>query len=450
MRLPATLRALRYRNFQLFFGGQFISLIGTWMQNVAQAWLVYRITGSSVLLGAIGFSSQIPVFLLSPAGGIVADRFPRQRVVIATQTASMLLAFALASLTLLHTVRIWHVFVLSALLGAVNAFDIPARQSFIVEMVGKTDLMNAIALNSSMFNASRVLGPAIAGILVASIGEGWCFFANGASYIAVIIGLFLMRVERIEQPPPQDSLVQHVIEGFRFVLDSPAVHALLIMLGVVSLTGMPYTVLMPIFADRILHGGAAGLGWLMGAAGVGALIGALLLASRETLKGLSRWVALAASGFGVGLIGFSFSRSLHLSEVLLIPIGFAMMIQMGSSNTLIQSMVPDRLRGRVMSVYSMMFMGMAPIGSLLAGWAADRFGPQWTVAGGGAICLAAAGVFWAWLPQIRTHARRMIVAQQIEAGNPPQEATGGSLEMPSDGGNSTQGRGDAEIGATRQ
>ena len=429
MPLPATLRALRYRNFQLFFSGQFISLIGTWMQNVAQAWLVYRITGSSVLLGAIGFSSQIPVFLFSPVGGIVADRFPRRRIVIGTQTASMLLAFALAALTLLHTVKIWQIFVLSALLGVVNAFDIPARQSFIVEMVGRTDLMNAIALNSSMFNASRVLGPAIAGILVANIGEGWCFFANGVSYIAVIIGLFLMHVQPQDSPVPSGSPVKHVIEGFRFVLESPAIHALLMLLGIVSLTGMPYTVLMPIFADRILHGGAAALGWLMGAAGVGALCGALLLASRETLKGLSRWVALAASGFGVSLVLFSLSRNLRLSEVLLVLVGFAMMVEMGSSNTLIQSMVPDRLRGRVMSVYSMMFMGMAPIGSLLAGAAADRFGPQLTVAGGGIICLAAACIFWSRLPHIRTHARRMIVAQQMAAGIPPQEATGGSLEM---------------------
>ncbi len=429
MTLPATLRALRYRNFQLFFSGQFISLIGTWMQNIAQAWLVYRITGSSVLLGAVGFSSQIPIFLFAPAGGIVADRYPRRRVVVATQTASMLLALVLAALTLSNTVRIWHVFVLSALLGVVNAFDIPARQSFIVEMVGKIDLMNAIALNSSMFNASRVLGPAIAGILVAYIGEGWCFFANGLSYVAVIVGLLLMRVEPHTPVARAGSNLTHVIEGFRFVLDNPPVHALLMLLGVVSVTGMPYTVLMPIFADRILHGGAAALGWLMGASGVGALAGALLLASRENLKGLSRWVAISASGFGAGLVVFSLSRSLYLSEILLLPIGFAMMIEMGSSNTLIQSMVPDQLRGRVMAVYSMVFMGMGPIGSLVAGTAAQRFGAPWTVAGGGAVCAVAAVAFWLRLPVIRTHARRLIVAQQMEAGIPPQQMTGGSVEI---------------------
>jgi MFS family permease len=432
MKLPATLRTLQYRNFQLFFSGQLISLIGTWMQNVAQAWLVYRLTGSSVLLGAIGFAGQIPVFLMSPLGGIVADRYSRHRVVIATQTASMVLAFALAAVTLSGSVKIWHIFALSALLGVVNAFDIPARQSFIVDMVGKADLMNAIALNSSMFNASRVVGPAIAGILVANIGEGWCFFANAVSYIAVIAGLLLMNVPRhvhVEQP---GSPLSHVAEGFRFVSRNPPVYVLLMLLGIVSLTGMPYAVLMPIFADRILHGGAAGLGWLMGASGVGALAGALLLASRQTVRGLGAWVAVSAVGFGVGLIAFGFSRVFWLSAAILLPVGFTMMIEMGSSNTLIQSMTPDRLRGRVMSVYSRMFMGMAPIGSLLAGAAADRLGAPWTVAAGGIICMAAAGVFALRLPHIRGHARRLIVAQQMAGGDPPQEMTGGSLEMEGD------------------
>lgn len=429
MQLPATLRALQYRNFKLFFAGQLISLIGTWMQNVAQAWLVYRLTGSSVLLGAIGFAGQIPVFLMSPAGGIVADRYRRHRVVIGTQTASMLLAFVLAWLTLSGRVQIWHVFALSAALGVVNAFDIPARQAFIVDMVGKADLMNAIALNSSMFNASRVVGPAIAGILVASIGEGWCFFANAVSYIAVIAGLLMMHVARHEHVAQPGSPIAHVVEGFRFVVHNTPVHALLSLLGVVSLTGMPYAVLMPIFADRILHGGAAALGWLMGASGIGALAGALLLASRKDLKGLGLWVAVSAVGFGAGLVAFAFSRIFWLSAVILVPVGFAMMIEMGSSNTLIQSMVPDRLRGRVMSVYSMMFMGMAPIGSLLAGAAADGLGAPWTVAAGGFICMAAAGVFSIWLPRIRGHARRLIVAQQMAGGDPPQEMTGGSLEI---------------------
>ena len=429
MPLPVTLRALHYRNFRLFFAGQLISLIGTWMQNVAQAWLVYRLTGSAVLLGAAGFSAQIPVFLLAPVGGVVADRYSRHRLVIATQTASMLLAFALAALTLSGAVRVWHIFALSALLGVVNSFDIPARQAFIVGLVAKADLMNAIALNSSMFNASRVVGPAIAGILVAGIGEGWCFFANGASYIAVIAGLLLMRVARHEPAAQQGSPLSRMAEGFRFVIEHPPVHALLVLLGVVSLTGMPYAVLMPIFAHRILHGGARALGLLMGSTGVGALAAALTLASRRDLKGLGRWVAFAALGFGAGLVAFSFSRIFWLSAAILALCGFAMMIQMGSSNTLIQSMSPDRLRGRVMSVYSMMFMGMAPFGALLAGAVADRLGAPFTVAGGGVISMLASSIFWIWWPQIRVSARKLIVAQQMAGGDPPQEMTGGSVEL---------------------
>jgi MFS family permease len=429
MPLPVTLRALQYRNFRLFFAGQLISLTGTWMQNVAQAWLVYRLTGSAVLLGAAGFASQIPVFLLAPAGGVVADRYSRHRLVIATQTASMLLALSLAALTLSGRVRIWHIFVLAALLGVVNSFDIPARQAFIVGLVAKPDLINAIALNSSMFNASRVAGPAIAGILVAGIGEGWCFFANGASYIAVIAGLLLMRVPRHQPAAQPGSPLSRMAEGFRFVIRHPPVHALLMLLGVVSFTGMPYAVLMPIFADRILHGGARALGWLMGSTGIGALAAALMLASRRDIKGLGRWVSFAALGFGAGLAAFSLSRIFWLSMAILALCGFAMMIQMGSSNTLIQSMSPDRLRGRVMSVYSMMFMGMAPFGALLAGAVASRLGAPLTVAGGGAVSMGAAIVFWMWWPQIRVHARKLIVAQQMAGGDPPQEMTGGSVEL---------------------
>jgi MFS family permease len=414
MKLPVTLRALQYRNFQLFFGGQLISLVGTWMQYVAESWLVYRLTHSSVLLGVIGFAGQIPVFLLSPAAGIVADRFRRQWVVICTQTSAMLLAFTLAALTLTGAVRIWHIFALAATLGVVNAFDIPARQSFIVEMVGKQDLMNAIALNSSMFNASRVVGPAIAGLLVAGVGEGWCFFLNGASYIAVIAGLLLMNVPRRAAEQRVGSPMAHIVEGFRFVAHNLPMYALLMQLAVVSLSGMSYTVLMPIFADRILHGGAEALGVLMGALGVGALSAALVLASRQTLKGLNRWAAIATFTFGVGMIAFSFSHNLLLSEALLIPVGFSMMIEMGSSNTLIQSMVPDRLRGRIMAVYSMTLVGMAPLGALIAGAAADRFGAPRTVAAAGVVCMAAAAVFWTQLPKIREHARRLIAAQEQE------------------------------------
>jgi MFS family permease len=425
-------RALRHRNFQLFFSGQLISLIGTWMQTVAQSWLVYRMTGSGLLLGSVGFASQVPVFLVAPIGGITADRMNRQRVVIATQTASMILAFILAALTLTHTVRVWHIFVLASLLGVVNAFDIPGRQAFLVDMVGKEDLMNAIALNSSMFNGARVIGPAVAGVLVARLGEGWCFFANGISYIAVIIGLMLMRVSSPRRAT-HGSPVEHIMEGFRFVNRTGPIRALLLLLGLVSAVGMPYTVLMPIFADKILHHGgqefatligshdlgAVRLGILMGAAGVGALLGALTLALRSGVKGLGRWVAVCCAGFGVSLMLFAFSTSFWLSVLLLLPVGYFIMLQMASSNTLIQVMVPDALRGRTMAVYSMMFMGMAPLGALLGGALSDRLGAPLTVAIGGLASVAGAIWFGMHLPKIRVEARKLILAQQMAGGQPP-------------------------------
>jgi MFS family permease len=416
------MRALTHRNFQLFFSGQLISLTGTWMQTVAQSWLVYKMTGSSLLLGSVGFASQIPVFLVAPLGGTVADRMNRHRVVIATQIASMILAFILAALTLTHTVKVWHIFVLAALLGVVNAFDIPGRQSFLVDMVGRDDLMNAIALNSSMFNGARVVGPAIAGILVAKIGEGWCFFVNGVSYIAVIIGLLLMAVD-CPRRSKSDSPLDDIIEGFRWVSHTGPIRALLLLLGVVSLVGMPYTVLMPVFADRILHGGAKGLGILMGFTGIGALFGALTLAMRSGVKGLGRLVSICCAGFGISLIAFSFSKFFWLSAVLLIPVGFFIMLQMACSNTLIQAMVPDALRGRVMALYSMMFMGMAPFGALLGGALADRLGAPITVAAGGAASIAAAIWFGKQLPVFRGEARQLIIAQAMAGGEPAEEMT---------------------------
>jgi MFS family permease len=420
-RFKAAVRSLRHRNFQLFFAGQLISLIGTWMQTVAQSWLVYRLTGSSLLLGEVGFASQIPVFVFAPVGGIVADRFNRHRVVIGTQTSAMILAAILAWLTLIERIQVWEIFVLAALLGVVNAFDIPARQAFLVDMVGKEDLMNAIALNSSMFNGARVIGPAVAGILVAKIGEGWCFAGNSISYIAVIAGLLAMKLRPWMRPANPGSPVQNVIEGFRFVRHTKPIRALLLLLGLVSLVGMPYAVLMPIFADRILHSGANGLGILMGATGVGALIGALALAARTGLKGLGGLIVVMTGLFGASLIFFAYSRVFWLSTALLLPVGFAMMTQMASSNTLIQAMVPDELRGRVMAVYSMMFMGMAPLGALLAGALADRWGSPFAVALGGAICIAGAVAFRLRLPMLRVQARQLIIAQGMAGGDPPEE-----------------------------
>ncbi len=403
-----TLRALRHRNFRLFFAGQLISLIGTWMQSIAQSWLIYRLTGSSLLLGTLGFVSQIPVFLIAPLGGIVADRYNRHRIVIATQTASMASALILAALTLTHQVQVWHVVALAAFLGLINAFDIPTRQAFMVEMVGKEDLMNAIALNSSMFNSARMIGPAIAGILVATLGEGWCFFTNGVSYLAVIAGLLLMRLTPTPRQNKTSSPLEEIIEGFRFALQNFPVRTLLMLLAVSSLVGTPYSVLMPIFAGEILHGGPRGLGLLMGATGIGALLGALTLASRSGLRGLSRWIALACGGFGLSLILFSASRYFWLSILLLIPTGYALMVQLGATNTLLQSITPDDLRGRIMSLYSMMFMGMAPFGALLAGVTAQHFGAPFTVGIGGMACVCCAILFARQIPEFRAAARQML------------------------------------------
>jgi MFS family permease len=416
------LRALRHRNYRLFFAGQLISLIGTWMDQVAESWLVYRLTGSALLLGTVAFSSQIPVFLLAPIGGALADRLDRRKILICTQSSMMLLTFVLAWLTLSHRVHIWQVVTLAALTGVVNAIDLPARQAFVVDMVSRADLVNAIALNSSMFNGARIIGPAAAGIVVAAIGEGWCFFANGVSFIAVIAGLAMMKIDR-PRLAIEGSPLENIIEGFKFVAQSGPVRALMLLLGLVSFTAMPYAVLMPLFADKILHGGAQALGLLMGCSGVGALCGAITLAMRRTLKGLSVWVAASCAGFGVALLLFSFSRVLWLSAALLVPAGFCMMIQMASSNTLIQSMVPDRLRGRVMSVYAMTFMGMAPLGALLAGSLAHKLGAPMTVGIGGVVAMVGAGLFGLKLPALRPAAREMIIAQQIAGGDPAQEMT---------------------------
>ncbi|MGO8813688.1 MAG: MFS transporter [Terriglobia bacterium] len=417
-------RALRHRNYRLFFIGQIISLVGTWMQSIAQAWLVYRLTKSPLLLGLVGFAGQIPVLIFAPLGGLFADRHSRHRIVIATQTASMLLALILSALTLLGHIQVWEVLVLAALLGIVNAFDIPARQAFIIEMVVPEDLINAIALNSAMFNGARILGPAVAGITVAAIGEGWCFFANGMSYIAVIVGLLLMTITPRKRSGRVVSGLESVLEGFRFVRQTGPILALLLLLAVVSLTGMPYAVLMPIFADKILHSGPRGLGLLMGSTGVGALAATLVIAARREVRGLGRWILYASTGFGVSLILFSFSRSMPLSVALLLPAGFCMLIQMASSNTLIQTMVPDELRGRVMSVYSMMFMGMAPFGALLAGAIAHRVGAPLTVAVGGVVCIAGSMVFGSKWPALRGEARQLIVAQGMRSGEPAEEMNG--------------------------
>jgi len=415
-RARATFRALRHRDYRLFFFGQLVSLVGTWMQSVAQSWLAYRLTGSAALLGVVAFSGQIPALLFASWGGVAADRFSRRAILLATQLASMALALALAGLTLSGHIEVAHILVLAALLGAVNAFDIPARQAFVVELVGRDDLINAIALNSSAFNGARMVGPALAGVLVARLGEGWCFLLNGASYLAVLGGLLAIGPRPAVRTRAGASMLAHIAEGYRYAAGARPVRALLLLLGVVSLTAMPYAVLMPIFADRVLGGGSAALGLLMGASGVGALSGALTLASRRGIAGLGRWVAISAAGFGIALVLFSLSRWLWLSVAILVPAGFFMINQMASSNTLIQSVVPDRFRGRVMALYTMMFMGMAPFGALGAGAAAERWGAPATVAAGGALALAAALVFARRIPSLRVEMRAMIVALDDPAG----------------------------------
>jgi MFS family permease len=407
-KLQTAFGALTHRNFQLFFAGQLVSLTGTWMQSVAQSWLVYRLTGSAVLLGAVAFAGQLPGFLFAPVGGAVADKSSRRSILVATQISAMLLAAVLALLTLSGAVAVWHVFALAALGGVVNAFDFPARQAFVIDMVGREDLMNAIALNSTAVNGARLVGPAMAGLLVAAVGEGWCFSFNAVSYIPVVIGLSLMRVSFAKRAVAASApALASILEGFRFVGRTSPIRALMILLGLLSLLGLPYTVLMPVFADRVFGAGPGGLGMLMGAAGTGALLGALVLVARRGVRGMGRWVAFSSAGFGAGLIAFSWARPLWLACLVLVPVGFAMMIQIASSNTLIQAMVPDNLRGRVMAVYSMMFLGAAPLGAMLAGVLAGQLGAPLTVTLGGAGCIAAAVVFTLRLPALRREARRL-------------------------------------------
>jgi MFS family permease len=405
-----TFRALRHRDYRLFFVGQLVSLVGTWTQSVAQAWLAYRLSGSAAVLGVVAFAGQIPTFLLASWGGAAADRLSRRSILVATQAASMALALALAALTLSASVAVPHLLTMAALLGVVNAFDIPARQAFVVELVGRDDLVNAIALNSSLFNGTRVVGPALAGVLVARFGEGWCFLINGVSYLAVLAGLAAIRARPAASPRPEGSTLARIVDGFRYAAGARPVRALLLLLGVVSLTAVPYAVLMPVFADRVLGGGAAALGLLLGASGAGALAGALTLASRRGIAGLGRWVAVSAAGFGAALVLFSLSRALWISAALLVPVGFFMINQMASSNTLIQSLVPDRYRGRVMALYTMMFMGMAPFGALLSGAAAERWGAPVAVAAGGLLAVVAALAFGRRIPSLRADVRAMIAA----------------------------------------
>ena len=416
------LRALAHKNYRLFFAGQSISLIGTWMTRIATAWLVYRLTGSALLLGVVGFAGQIPSFLLAPLAGVLVDRWNRQRLLVITQVLAMFQSLALALLTMTGLIKMWHVIVLSVLQGLINSFDMPARQAFVVEMVEKReDLANAIALNSSMVNAARLLGPSIGGVVIAAVGEGWCFMIDAVSYIAVIASLLAMTISaRVIQPTKDANVFQQLREGWSYATHFAPIRNVLLLLALVSLVGMPYTVLMPVFANDVLHGGPNTLGLLMAASGVGALVGALFLAARKTVLGLGKFIPLMAGAFGAGLIAFSFTRVLWLSLALMVVTGLGFMVQMAVSNTVLQTIVDEDKRGRVMSFYTMAFMGTAPFGSLLAGSVADRIGTPHTLLCGGIGCILGALWFATTLSDLRRDVRP--IYERI--GILPEVATG--------------------------
>jgi len=378
--LSSIVRSLHYRNFRLFFYGQSISLIGTWIQRITVPWLVYRLTGSVFLLGMVGFAGQIPTFIMSPFAGVLIDRWNRHKILIVTQVLALIQALVLAFLFYGKSISVWHIGILSVFLGIINAFDMPARQSFVVDMIEKKeDLGNAIALNSSMVNSARLIGPSIAGVLISLTGEGMCFMINAISYIFVIAFLLMMKIKPRKIEVQDVKAFQKFKEGFSYTFGFIPIRYIIFLLALVSLMGMPYTVLMPVFAKTILHGGSHTFGFLMGASGIGALMGAIYMASRKNAAGLESFIPWFAAIFGFGLITFSLSHYFILSMFLMLITGFGMLMQMTSSNTILQTIVDDDKRGRVMSFYTMAFMGTAPFGSLLAGALASKVGAPTTL-----------------------------------------------------------------------
>ncbi len=407
-------RTLKYRNYRLYFGGQGISLIGTWIQMIAMNWLVYRLTGSAFMLGLVGFASRIPGFIISPFAGVVIDRIHKYRLLMLTQILFMVQSAILALLLFTNVVQVWHLIVLGIFMGLINSFDIPVRQSFVIEMIEKKeDLGNAIALNSVLVNIARLAGPTIAGILVALIGEGWCFFINTISFIAIIWSLSAMRIKMPELSPVKTNPVAEFKEGFRYTFGFPPIRTTLLVLALVSLMGMPYQVLMPVFAVNIYKGGAHSFGFLMAAAGCGALIGGLFLASKKSVLGTGRNISFAAGIFGIGLILFAVTRVFWLALPFLMVAGFGMMVNMASSNTLLQTLADDDKRGRVMSFYAMAFMGMVPFGNLLSGTLSNVVGVPNTILIGGVCCIIG-GLFYAYkLPSLRKLSRDIYIKKQI-------------------------------------
>jgi MFS family permease len=395
-------RALERRNYRLFVAGQLVSLIGTWTQSVAQTWLVYRLTGSALWLGVATFCQQAPIFFLATVGGLLADRHRRRTILVVTQSAAMTLAFTLAALTLSGRVRVEHVLVLATLLGTINAVDSPTRQSFVIEMVGRENLASAIAFNSTLLTGATVLGPAIAGVAIQALGEGWCFLVNGVSFVAVIAGLLAMR----DLPAPiaagaRESMRTRVIEGFRFAATEERIRALLMLLALTALMAIPSATLMPVFASTILHGDARTLGLLMGAMGGGAFLAGITLAARRSVKGTYSWIGGACGTHGVALVLFALSRTLWLSLALAVVLGAMTMTQVSATNTLIQTRTPDALRGRVMAIFAMIFSAFAPAGSVLAGSVATAFGPRLPLIAGGVACTLGAIAFDRWARTMR-------------------------------------------------
>lgn len=421
-------RSLQHRNYRLFFGGQSISLIGTWMQRIALPWLVYKMTGSEVLLGVVGFAAQIPSFLLAPVAGVLIDRWSRYRVLLVTQVISMIQAGILAWLSLTGSLEIWHIVTLSLILGCINAFDMPARHSFVIDMIeNKDDMGNAIALNSLMFNGARLIGPSVAGIVLATSGEGICFLINALSYIFIIISLLAMHVPVNNEKKKETRIFSELKEGLAYAFGFLPIKSIILLLGLVSLMGASYQVLMPVYAKVILHGDSHTFGFLMGAAGAGALLGAVYLASRKSVMKLGRLIPAATALLSVGLVAMAFNTSFLVSMFLMFFTGLGMMAQTAASNTIIQTITDDDKRGRVMSLYTMALMGTAPFGSLLAGWMAKLLGTPWTIFIGGAVCLIGALAFYKKLPALKkivqpVYVRMGIipeVAEGIQTGSEP-------------------------------
>ncbi|MCJ7544621.1 MAG: MFS transporter [Phycisphaerae bacterium] len=423
-------RALRHRNYRLFFFGQGVSVIGTWMQNLAMGWLVYRLTGSKLLLGVAAFCSQIPVFCLAPLAGVIADRIDRRRLVIATQTLALIQAAALGVLTLTGTVQVWHILALGLALGMSNAFDIPTRQSFIVQMLDSPqDLPNALALNSLLVNSARIIGPAIAGRVISGWGEGQCFLINSASYLAVIVAMLAMRVRPVARRAVHPSLLTSLKEGARYVAGFAPIRSILLLLAAISLLGMPYSVQLPAFARDVLHGDAQTQGMLLGAVGVGAVAAVLYMASRSTVRGLGRIMAASCALFGAALIAFGLSHWQPLSMALLTVAGFGAVVQMIGANTLVQTLVDDDKRGRVMSFHAICFMGMGPFGNLLIGSLAQALGAPTAVILGGAGCVLAAVAFATALPHLGRAVHPIYVKMGIAAEPMPNGTLRGDLSQ---------------------